>query len=42
MSPIERKKFEEEFIEDLIIYIYYKDILPKEIFEITLKEFKDN
>jgi hypothetical protein len=39
MSPIERKKFEEEFIED---YILYTDILIKETSEISREEFENN
>jgi hypothetical protein len=42
MNLIEKKKFEEEFINDLILYIYYPEILPKEISKITLEKFREN
>jgi hypothetical protein len=40
MSPIEKQKIEKEFIEDLILYLEYSEISPKEISKITLEEFK--
>jgi hypothetical protein len=41
MSPIEKKKFEEEFIYDFILYIDYPEIEVKEENKITLEEFKE-
>ena len=40
MNLMEKKKFEEAFIEDLILYIEYPEIEQKEVNEITLDDFK--
>ncbi|MEI8253947.1 MAG: hypothetical protein WCG25_09735 [bacterium] len=40
MKLIEKKKFEEEFIEDLILYSDYNKLPSKKIKSITLEEFK--
>jgi hypothetical protein len=42
MSPIEKKKFNEEFIYFLILYIDYPEIEEKEEIKIKLDEFKQN
>jgi hypothetical protein len=42
MSPIEKNKFEEEFIYDLILYSDYEDISSKKTNQMTLEEFKHN
>jgi hypothetical protein len=39
MNVVEKKKFEKEFMEDLIIYIEYQDIKEKESNKITEEEF---
>jgi hypothetical protein len=40
MNVVEKKKFEEEYIEDLILYSDYPSISPKKINIITEDEFK--
>jgi hypothetical protein len=40
MNVVEKKKFEEEYIEDLILYINYWQIEEKEINIITEDQFK--
>jgi hypothetical protein len=42
MSPIEKNKFEKEFIYDLILYIDYPDIFSKKTNTMTLDEFKQS
>jgi hypothetical protein len=40
MKLIEKKKFEEEFIRELILYSDYNKLSSKKIESITLEEFK--
>ena len=42
MSPIEKKKFEEEFIYDLITYSEYNEIITQQRNYIKRFEFKSN
>jgi hypothetical protein len=42
MNPIEKKKFKEEFFEDLILYSEYNDISSKKRIETTEDDFKEN